>query len=166
MPNGKPDLASRLRVEKAVEMLHSGELTHLIFSGGRNANTIGKGRKTTEALAMIEHAEKYAKAIGLPARKWNFISENDSHNTKENARNSLSLVQRHNPKEVLVFTHPQHAERTRKIFHDAGYGNRAWKLKIVSVPVIAQHNYQRPFVAAFNFIVDKIEHAKRKKQMR
>ena len=166
LPNGKADLASRLRVERAVDMLHSGELSHVIFSGGKNPFTIGNGRKTTEAFAMIEHAKRYAREICLATHRWNWTSENASRNTVQNAHNCLPWVRHWKPSQVLVFTHPQHVDRTQKIFKQAGYEDNGAKLKVVSVPVVAQHSYQEPFVAAFNAIAKKVErlkNARRKK---
>ncbi len=166
LPNGKPDLASRLRVERAVDMLHAGQLTRLIFTGGKNPFTFGRGRKTTEALAMVGHAEKYARAIGLPNNKWNFTSENASRNTAENARNCLSTVTHYAPSTVVIFTHPQHAQRAKRIFEQHGYVTLHRELEVIGVPVKAQRPSQRPTVRAFNAIVDRVEAVKHRIQMR
>ncbi|QNR83320.1 YdcF family protein [Pedobacter riviphilus] len=96
------------RFFQAIALYKKGQIKQLLLSSG-NSNLID--RQVKEADLAI----KYLKLIGIPDSA--ILIENQSRNTIENARYSLALIAKRNPKaKVLVITSAWHIPRAKLIF--------------------------------------------------
>ncbi|WP_343523194.1 YdcF family protein [Pedobacter sp.] len=96
------------RLFQAISLYKKGRIKQLLLSSG-SANLIDK--KVKEA----DLALNYLKLIGIPDSA--ILIENQSRNTIENARYSLALVGKKNPKaKLLVITSAWHIPRAKLIF--------------------------------------------------
>ena len=96
------------RLFQAIALYKKGQIKQILLSGG-SANLID--RKIKEADLVIQ----YLKLIGIPDSA--ILIENQSRNTIENARYSLALIAKNNPKaKILVITSAWHIPRAKLIF--------------------------------------------------
>lgn len=96
------------RLFQAIALYKKGQIKQILLSGG-SANLINQ--KIKEADLAIQ----YLKLIGIPDSA--ILIENQSRNTIENARYSLALIEKSNPKaKILVITSAWHIPRTKLIF--------------------------------------------------
>ncbi|KRT16242.1 hypothetical protein ASU31_08680 [Pedobacter ginsenosidimutans] len=96
------------RLFQAIALYKKGQIKQILLSGG-SANLINQ--KIKEADLAIQ----YLKLIGIPDSA--ILIENQSRNTIENARYSLALIAKSNPKaKILVITSAWHIPRTKLIF--------------------------------------------------
>ncbi|MBO9674116.1 MAG: YdcF family protein [Sphingobacteriaceae bacterium] len=97
------------RLFQAIALYKKGNIKQILLSSG-SANLIDK--KVKEA----DLALKYLKLIGIPDSA--ILIENQSRNTIENARYSLALIAKKNPKaKILVITSAWHIPRAKLIFN-------------------------------------------------
>jgi len=97
------------RLFQAIALYKRGNIKQILLSSG-SANLIDK--KVKEA----DLALKYLKLIGIPDSA--ILIENQSRNTIENARYSLALIEKKNPKaKILVITSAWHIPRARLTFN-------------------------------------------------
>ncbi|GAA4210232.1 YdcF family protein [Pedobacter jeongneungensis] len=96
------------RLFQAIALYKKGQIKQILLSSG-SANLIDKEVKEAN-LAL-----KYLKLIGIPDSA--ILIENQSRNTIENARYSLALIAKKNPKaKILVITSAWHIPRAKIIF--------------------------------------------------
>ncbi|ARS41025.1 hypothetical protein CA265_15730 [Sphingobacteriaceae bacterium GW460-11-11-14-LB5] len=96
------------RLFQAIALYKKGQIKQILLSGG-SANLINRQVKEADL------AVKYLKLIGLPDSA--ILIENQSRNTVENARYSLALIRKKNPKaKILVITSAWHIPRAKLIF--------------------------------------------------
>lgn len=93
------------RAQMGLILLANGEAPMMIVSGGLDTNT-----KLVEADMMAQ----YAVAIGAMADR--IIKEEKSHDTYENAVNSLAIMKARAWNTALVVTSPYHTKRACAIF--------------------------------------------------
>ncbi len=96
------------RLFQAIALYKKGQIKQILLSGG-SANLINRQVKEADL------AVKYLKLIGLPDSA--ILIENQSRNTVENARYSLALIRKKNPKaKIMVITSAWHIPRAKLIF--------------------------------------------------
>ncbi|TCD10333.1 YdcF family protein [Pedobacter frigidisoli] len=96
------------RLFQAISLYKNGEIAKILISGG-NGNLIDTTAK--EANNVVD----YLKLIGIPDSA--ILIETRSRNTIENARYSLTLIDKTNPKaKILVITSAWHIPRAKLIF--------------------------------------------------
>lgn len=96
------------RLFQAIALYKKGQIKQILLSSG-SANLLDKHVKEADL------AIKYLKLIGIPDSA--ILIENQSRNTIENARYSLALIAKNNPKaKVLVITSAWHIPRAKLIF--------------------------------------------------
>jgi uncharacterized SAM-binding protein YcdF (DUF218 family) len=106
---GVLNLASRRRMERAVQYWRERDGRELVIAGG----PVEAGSHT--------HAEllgEYAQWLGVP--EGTLRIENRSLNTRQNARNVAGLVPRL-PRRIALVTSALHMPRARMAFHSAGF---------------------------------------------
>ncbi|WP_037465174.1 YdcF family protein [Shimazuella kribbensis] len=96
----KPSPALRERLNKGLELYRSGKVDRLILSGG-----LGNAEQQSEAQAMRTYLMKY----GVPSDK--MILEDQSHNTKENLRNTSAHLKEKPIHSLYLITHDYHMTR-------------------------------------------------------
>lgn len=96
------------RLFQTISLYRKGQIKQILLSSG-SANLINKEVKEADL------AVKYLKLTGIPDSA--ILIENQSRNTIENARYSLALIDKKNPKaKVLVITSAWHIPRAKLIF--------------------------------------------------
>ncbi|WP_406823794.1 YdcF family protein [Pedobacter sp. KACC 23697] len=96
------------RLFQAISLYKKNKIKQILISSG-NANLINKQVKEANL------AVNYLKMIGIPDSA--ILMENQSRNTIENARYSLALITKNNPKaKILVITSAWHIPRAKLIF--------------------------------------------------
>jgi len=96
------------RLFQAIALYKKGQIKQILLSSG-SANL--KDQQVKEADLAIQ----YLKLIGIPDAA--ILIENQSRNTIENARYSLALIAKSNPKaKILVITSAWHIPRAKLIF--------------------------------------------------
>jgi uncharacterized SAM-binding protein YcdF (DUF218 family) len=98
--DNKPSPALRERLNKALDLYRSGKIDQLILSGG-----LGNAEQQSEAQAM----RTYLMKRGVPSDK--MILEDQSHNTKENLRNTYVLLKGKPIESLYLITHDYHMFR-------------------------------------------------------
>lgn len=102
--DGSPSLLMASRVEKAVQVMKSGQAPRLLMTGG------GVYNDAVEAEVMAQ----YARQLGIPAA--DIFVEKQARNTFQNARLSAEFCRRQGWQRVLVVTSFFHLARARRIF--------------------------------------------------
>ena len=102
--DGSPGLLMASRVEKAVQVVKSGQAQRLLMTGGGVYNSV------IEAEVMAE----YARQLGIPAS--DVFVEKQARDTFQNARLSAEFCRRQGWQRVLVVTSLFHLARARRIF--------------------------------------------------
>ncbi|TBO40333.1 YdcF family protein [Pedobacter kyonggii] len=96
------------RLFQAIALYKKGQIKQILLSSG-SANLINQQVKEADL------AIQYLKLIGIPDSA--ILIENQSRNTIENARYSLALIAKSNPKaKILVITSAWHIPRAKLIF--------------------------------------------------
>ncbi|TCD26780.1 YdcF family protein [Pedobacter psychrodurus] len=96
------------RLFQTIALYKKGQIKQILLSGG-SANLIDQQIKEADL------AIKYLKLIGIPDSA--ILIENQSRNTVENAKYSLALIAKKNPKaKILVITSAWHIPRAKLIF--------------------------------------------------
>ncbi|MEM9386607.1 MAG: YdcF family protein [Pseudomonadota bacterium] len=133
--NGTCDLVSRRRVEGALALLKAHPAAMVVFSGGPNPLSVGRGREVSEARAMFA----YALSLGLdPHRAW---LEERARNTAQNRRYSEALVRQRvsGPTQWYVISSDFQSKRHEALFDGSRYRR---------VPVATQARSLRDLPAA------------------
>jgi len=107
-PTLSPDAMSRLLY--GVHLSHQSQLP-MAYTGG--VGWAGTSDQTPEA----EVAAMDLKRLGLPALNW---QENQSRDTRENARLTAQLLSQHGITRIALVTHAWHMPRSVRQFEDAG----------------------------------------------
>jgi uncharacterized SAM-binding protein YcdF (DUF218 family) len=102
------------RVWHAAQLYRAGKARWIVVAGG---NQPGQEREQVEAEAIVEMLE----VLGVPRQA--IRREGQSRNTRENATNSLPLVQSLGAKRVLLVTSAVHMPRSMKTFRRAWSGS-------------------------------------------
>lgn len=123
--DGSPSFGLTRRLEKAVALAASWGIKKIILSGGRSHF----GR--TEAEIMFETIRRSPHSV--PGR-FEFILEQESRNTRENAKYSTAIMKKLNTTKGLVVTSPYHVGRASKEF--ARFG-----LEITVIPAFDPSEY-------------------------
>jgi uncharacterized SAM-binding protein YcdF (DUF218 family) len=92
------------RVEQGVALYKQGFARYIIMTGGKVYRTL------TNAQLMREHAREK----GVPGRA--IILEDKTMSTKEDARFSLPILNKHNIKSIILVTSPYHTRRAGMVF--------------------------------------------------
>jgi uncharacterized SAM-binding protein YcdF (DUF218 family) len=97
------------RLFETISLYGKGNIDHILVSSG-NSNLIKKDLKEADLVY------KYLRQRGLPDSV--ILIENQSRNTIENAKNSIKMIDRINPKaKILVITSAWHIPRARISFN-------------------------------------------------
>lgn len=98
--HNKPSPALRERLNTALQLYRSGKVNYIILAGG-----LGNDEQQSEAQAM----KTYLLGHGVPAEK--MILEDKSRNTKENLRNTKTLLNKKPIHSLYLVTHDYHLYR-------------------------------------------------------
>ena len=103
-PDGSPGILMASRVEKAVQILKSGQANQLLMTGGGVYNSF------VEAEVMAE----YARQLGIDPSI--VFMESQARDTYQNARLAAQLCREQGWNRVIVVTSRFHIARARRIF--------------------------------------------------
>ncbi|WP_423005785.1 YdcF family protein [Undibacterium sp. JH2W] len=103
----KPSPVFVERINYGIQLYQSGQVTHLIFTGG-----LSKGDTLSEAAA----ARQYAIAAGVPASQ--ILIEEVSKNTYQNLQQACKLMQVNQFKSSMVVSDPLHMKRAMSMAQD------------------------------------------------
>lgn len=109
--HNKPSPALRERLNTALHLYRSGKISYIILAGG-----LGDEEQQSEAQAM----QTYLLEQGVPAEK--MILEDKSRNTKENLRNTKSLLNNKPIHSFYLVTHDYHMYRALLYAQQADLG--------------------------------------------
>jgi uncharacterized SAM-binding protein YcdF (DUF218 family) len=102
------------RINQTVLLYKKGIIKYILASGG-NGNLVNTNKEA-------DMVYRYLHTIGIPDSV--LITENQSRNTIENARNSAKLIKNINPNaRILVITSAWHIPRAKRIFNKYFKGN-------------------------------------------
>ncbi|MBC3784094.1 YdcF family protein [Spirosoma utsteinense] len=102
--DGSPGVLMASRVEKAVQIVKSGQADRLLMTGGGVYNSF------VEAEVMAS----YAHQLGVPESE--IFVENQARDTYQNARLATQLCRQKGWQRVIVVTNRFHLARARRIF--------------------------------------------------
>ncbi len=100
VPGGKPSIRLQARLDRAVELYHSGYYTEVIVSGGTGAEGFD------EAMVM----KNYLVERGVPADQ--IYADSNGVDTYATARFTAAWLKEHNQTEILVISQFFHLPRT------------------------------------------------------
>ena len=101
------------RMTDAIQLYKMGIIKKLMLSGG-------SGRLVLKEASESEETAKYLRSIGIP--EVDILMENTSRNTKENAQNTIKILQEKYPNggKYLLITSAFHIPRASRIFQKEG----------------------------------------------
>lgn len=135
-PDGRPTLALKLRLDKAIEYYDENPQVNIIVSGGQGPN-----EPYPEAFAMKEYLLSY----GIPEEK--ILEEDKSTSTRENFEFSgrLMNIQNDKIKKIVFITNDFHVFRARILARRFGF--EAYAIAAPTPRVIIINSYLREFFA-------------------
>ncbi|MGI6005018.1 MAG: YdcF family protein [Christensenellales bacterium] len=114
MPSGRPSFSLQKRIDRAAQLYKEGYAGYIVVSGG-------KGPNEPEAEGDVMARELIAQ--GIPEES--ILIENESSSTRENVRNSLSIMRRHDIESVMVVTSEFHLMRAKWTLRQEGVSDIA-----------------------------------------
>lgn len=105
----RPSPVYRERINHAVDLFHQGQVSALIFTGGK-----GPG----DAVSEGEAGREYALAAGVPESA--IFIETTSENTLENLENAQEIIETQGFERILLVSDPLHMRRAMLNAEDLG----------------------------------------------